>query len=164
MKDVAFFICLAFVAALAFMLGGAMDARRRRMRFDFCDLRNEMPDAEFQLLVSAIYPVPLEFVRAFRMAVARALGVEALKLHPQDRFGRDLRVLNYDGVELVGILERAFDVRLRVMDLVRVKTLRGLCRLVHERTQEISDLDPPLHRDPSPKVRPGEETAPEIGQ
>lgn len=163
-RDIAFFLAIALVGVCAFFLGGLMDARRRNLRHELYERRPDMADAEFQLLVSAIYPVPLEFVRAFRLAVGRALGLEPARLYPEDRFGRDLRVINYDGAELVSLLERSFDVRLRLVDLVRARTLRGLCRLLHERIQEVSELDPPLHRDPEPKLRPGDEAAPEIGQ
>jgi len=47
---------------------------------------------------------------------------------------------------------------------VRARTLRDLCRVVHDRAQHISEADPPLHREPIPKLAQSDPTAVPPGQ
>lgn len=153
MGDVGFFICLAAIGAVAYSLGEALQIRRRRLRARLVEGRSRQSDRFFQERVSTLEPVPEDFVRAFRLAVGRALSVDPGKLLPSDRLRRDLRAVSLDAMELSSLLERSFDVRVRLTDLVRARTLRVLCKLLHERASEPSEYDPPLHRDPVPKLR-----------
>lgn len=153
MQEIGFFLCLGLAGFVAYTVGEFMEARRRGLRREFLMSRPAISDREFQAEVSVLSPVPLDFVRAFRLAVARALGVEAAHLAPQHRLIGDLRVINFDAVELATVLERTFDTRVRVVDLMRRRTLRELCKLLYERSLEISEYDPPLFRDPRPKLR-----------
>lgn len=154
MHDFGFFISLCVVGFAAYCLGGLLDSRRRWLRRTFVENRREQSDRDFEVGISALNPVPAGFSRDFRKAVGQALGVEAAKLDPQDRILRDLRAYGFDAMELACALERAFDVRVKVIDVVRAGTLRKLAMLIHERTLEISDFEPPLHREPVPKVTP----------
>jgi acyl carrier protein len=154
MHDFGFFISLCVVGCFAYCLGGFLDARRRYLRRAFVESRREQSDKDFEVGISALNPVPAGFSRDFRKAVGSALGVEAAKLDPQDRILRDLRAYGFDAMELAGALERTFDVRVKVIDIVRAGTLRKLAMVIHERGQEISDFEPPLHREPVPKVQP----------
>jgi acyl carrier protein len=163
MQDFGFFMSLCIVGMAAYCLGGFLDARRRWLRRTFVESRREQSDRDFEVGISALNPVPPGFSRDFRKAVGSALGVEASKLDPQDRILRDLRVYGFDAMELAGALERSFDVRVKVIDVVRAGTLRKLAMLIHERTLEISDFEPPLHREPVPKLAPpAVETAPTV--
>jgi acyl carrier protein len=159
MHDFGFFISLCIVGFAAYCLGGILDARRRRLRRMFVEKRREQSDRDFEVGISSLNPVPAGFSRDFRKAVGQALGVEAAKLDPQDRVLRDLRAYGFDAMELACALERTFDVRVKVIDVVRAGTLRKLAMLINERTLEISDFEPPLHREPIPKVTP---PAPEV--
>lgn len=161
MQEFGFFISVAVVGILAYIVGGLLDARRRASRRAFTDGRAAKSDADFERELTSIQPLPSGFGANFRKAVAMALGVDDQRLDPQDRLLRDLRAFGFDAVELASALERAFDVRVRVMDIVRAGTLRKLALLVHERTLEISEANPPLHRDPVPKVQPPAADAPE---
>ena len=51
------------------------------------------------------------------------------------------------------VLERAFDMRVRVVDVMRAETLRELCKQLYLNSENISEADPPLHRDPVPRER-----------
>lgn len=152
MSGVAFFLCAGLIAALAFGASESLQLRRRALRRELVDGRNPVTDADFTAALNADAPIPGNFARAFRLAVGRALGVNAYGLRADDRLSADLRVLNFDSIELAALLERAFDVRVRVLDVVRAGTLSGLCRLVYERSLTVSDVDPPLHRDPMPRL------------
>ena len=154
MHDFGFFMSLCIVGIAAYGLGGFLDARRRWLRRTFVESRREQSDRDFETGISALNPVPPGFSRDFRKAVGQALGVEAAKLDPQDRILRDLRVYGFDAMELASTLERNFNVRVKVFDVVRAGTLRKLAMLIHERTLEISDFEPPLHREPVPKLTP----------
>jgi Phosphopantetheine attachment site len=154
MQELGFFMSLCVVGLFAYVVGGLFDARRRALRRSYNDAQQSQSDREFEVGISALNPVPVDFGATFRKAVGAALGLEPQKLGPQDRILRDLRVFGFDAMELASALERAFDVRVRVVDIVRAGTLRKLALLVHERAQEISEHEPPLHRDPIPKVQP----------
>lgn len=154
MKEVGTILCLALVAVIAYTLGEWMDARRRRLRAAFLDRQPRAPLGEFALRLSALSPVPTAFAREFRRAVAQALGCDAELLDPRQRIRRDLRIVNFDAVELAGVLEHALDIRVRVRDIYAAKTLRDLCLRLHERSLAPSDFDPPLHRDPVAKQPP----------
>jgi len=153
MGDIGFFLILAVVTVVSFGLGESLAARRRRRRRLLVDSREPQSDATFTAGVSALSPVPQNFVRAFRLAVGRAIGVDSARLLPTDRIGRDLRVIHFDAWELSAVLERTFDMRVRVTELGRAKSLRELCKQLHSRSHDISDYDPPLHRDPVPRVQ-----------
>jgi hypothetical protein len=153
MGDIGFFLLLAVATMISFALTETLAMRRRRRRRDFVDGRVPQSDEVFTAGVSALTPVPQGFVRAYRLAVARALGVDHSRLQPGDRIRRDLRVANLDLWELASVLERAFDLRVRVVDVVRAGTLRELCKQLYLASENISEADPPLHRDPVPKVR-----------
>lgn len=159
-QDFGFFISVCLVGIVAYFIGGLLDARRRAVRRGLTEGRNVSPDREFELGISALNPVPANFGGDFRKAVGSALGVDPQRLEPQDRILGDLRVFGFDAIELASALERAFDVRVRVIDVVRAGTLRKLAMLVHERLQDISEAEPPLHRDPVPKVTPPAADAP----
>ncbi len=159
MHDFGFFISIALVGCLAYGLSSFLDARRRQRRRDIVESRASQSDGEFRAAVSSLNPVSLAFCRAFRLAVGRALGVDYDKLDPQDRISQDLRVFGFDAMELAATLERGFDVRVRVTDVMRSGTLRKLALVIHERLQEISEYEPPLHREPVPHV-PAPVTAP----
>jgi hypothetical protein len=153
MGDIGFFLVLALVTMVSFALSEALAMRRRRLRRDLMDSRTPTSDEVFTAGISALTPVPQSFVRAFRLAVGRALGVDYDKLQATDHIARDLHAVNFDAWELAGVLERAFDMRVRVGDIMRHKTLRELCKHLYVGSEEISEADPPLHRDPVPKVR-----------
>jgi hypothetical protein len=153
MGDVGFFLLIAFVTMISFGMTEALAVRRRRKRREFVESRVPQSDEVFTAGISALTPVPQDFVRAFRLGVGRALGVDYARLQPGDRIARDLRAVNIDAWELAAVLERAFDMRVRVTDVVRAGTLRELCKLLYAKTEEISEADPPLHRDPVPKQR-----------
>lgn len=153
MGDIGFFLILAFVTMISFALSEGLAMRRRRLRRELMDSRTPTSDEVFTAGISALTPVPQSFVRAFRLAVGRALNVDYDKLQPTDHIARDLRAVNFDAWELAGVLERAFDMRVRVSDIVRNKTLRELCKSLYIGSEEISEADPPLHRDPVPKMR-----------
>ena len=153
MGDIAFFMLLAVVTTISFTLSESLQMRRRRMRHAFVDSQDPISDEAFTIGVSAIEPVPQGFVRAFRLSVGRAFGIDASRLHPQHRIRRDLRVVAFDTYELAGLLERAFDMRVRVLDVVRAATLRDLCKVLYPRSMEPSESEPPLHRDPVPRLR-----------
>ncbi|MDC1141908.1 hypothetical protein OAU50_02350 [Planctomycetota bacterium] len=157
MSEIGFFLCLAVIAMSSYSITEMMSIRRRRLRNHLLAGRVPMADDIFTAGVSGISPVPQDFVRAFRLAVGRALSVNGQKLHPTDRIARDLKAINFEGMELAMVLERTFDVRVTFAQVVRVKTLRDLCKYLHERTEDISEFDPPLHRDPAPKVRAPED-------
>ncbi|KAA0212616.1 acyl carrier protein [bacterium] len=159
MHDFGFFISILLAGGLAYFVAGLLDARRRLQRRDFVESRPAIGDGEFRLGVSAISPVDVAFCRAFRLAVSRALGVPAERLDPRHRLLADLRVFGFDAMELAATLERAFDVRVRVLDVMRSDTLRRLALVIHERLAEISEHEPPLHRDPVPKMRAPEDPA-----
>jgi len=152
MSAVAFFFCAALIATFAFGLGESLQVRRRAMRRELVDARGPQSEMDFGAAISADSGFSGNFARAFRLAVGRALGVDPYRLRAQDRLIRDLHVLNFDAIELAALLERAFDVRVRVIDVVRAANLGDLCRLVHERTLNVSEVDPPLHRDPIPRL------------
>jgi len=154
MHDFGFFISLCIVGIAAYCMGAFLDARRRALRRYFVESRHEQSDRDFEVGISSLNPVPAGFSRDFRKAVGGALGVEAAKLDPQDRILRDLRAYGFDTMVLASTLERTFDVRVKVIDVVRAGTLRKLAMLIHERTLEISEFEPPLHREPVPKVAP----------
>jgi hypothetical protein len=153
MGDVGFFLLLALATIISFGLSESLAIRRRRKRREFVDSRAPQSDEAFTAGVSALSPVPQNFVRAFRLAVGRALGLDHARLQPTDRISRDLHVVNFDAWELSAVLERAFDMRVRVVEVVRAGTLRELCKQLYVRSENISDVDPPLHRDPVPKAR-----------
>ncbi len=153
MGDIGFFLLLAAVTAFSFMLSEAMAARRRAKRRATVDARPPQGDEVFTAGVSALSPVPQGFVRAFRLATGRALGVDGEKLRPGDRIRGDLHAANFDSWELAAVLERTFDMRVRVLDIVRAGTLRELCKDLYLRSEDISEAEPPLHRDPVPKAR-----------
>jgi len=153
MEDLGFFILLAVVTVASFSVTEALAVRRRRRRREFVGSRQSQPDEVFAAGISALTPVPQSFTRAFRLAVARAIGVDPTRLHPTDRISKDLRVINFDAWELAAVLEGAFDMRVRVVDIVRAGTLRELCKQLYLASEDISEADPPLHRDPVPKVR-----------
>ncbi|MBX3461514.1 MAG: hypothetical protein KF696_16335 [Planctomycetes bacterium] len=153
MGDAGFFILLAVATIVSFSVSEALNARRRARRRALIDSRAPESDDVFAAGVSALAPVPQSFARAFRYAVGRALGVDASRLQPGDRIARDLHAVNFDAWELSAVLERTFDMRVRVLDVVRAGTLRELCKLLHQRSEEVSEAQPPLHRDPVPKVR-----------
>jgi len=152
MGGFAFFLMAVLITVISFGFSEVLQIRRRAQRRDFVDARGPESEGDFAAGLSALSPIGGPFARAFRLAVGRALGIEAACLRATDRMIADLHVLNFDAVELASVLEHAFDVRVRVLDIVRSKTLRDLCRLLHERTLDISDVDPPLHRDPVPKL------------
>jgi hypothetical protein len=153
MGDIAFFLLLVLVTVISFTVSEALNIRRRRRRAELVDGRVPEPDDTFTAGISALEPVPQSFVRAFRLAVGRALGVDASRLRPGDRIARDLKAINFDAWELASVLERVFDVRVRVVDIARQQTLRDLCKLLYARSEEVSEHNPPLHRDPVPKNR-----------
>lgn len=153
MGDVGFFLLLALVSMVVFGLTEALAIRRRRKRRELIDARQPQSDEVFTAGISALTHVPQSFVRAFRLAVGRAAGVDYTRLQPTDRIARDLKVVNFDAWELAAVLERAFDMRVRVVDIVRADTLRELCKVLYLRSEDISELDPPLHRDPVPRER-----------
>lgn len=153
MGDVGFFLLLTVITVVAFSVTETLAIRRRRRRREFVDARVPQSDEVFAAGISALTPVPQRFTRAFRLAVARAIGVDHSKLQPTDNIARDLRVVNFDAWELASVLERAFDMRVRVVDIVRAGTLRELCKQLYLDSENISEADPPLHRDPVPKVR-----------
>lgn len=159
MDDVGFFLLLALVTMISFGLSEALSIRRRRKRRELIESRTPQSDEIFTAGVSALTPVPQGFVRAFRLAVGRALSVDHLRLRPEDHIARDLRAVNFDAWELAGVLERVFDMRVRVKDVVGHRTLRELCKFLYVRGDEISEADPPLHRDPVPQLR---EPEPEV--
>lgn len=152
MGDAAFLLLLVLVTGASFALSEAMNARRRTRRRALMDSRTVENDDTFAAGISALAPVPQDFARAFRLAVGRALGVDGAKLRPGDRISRDLHAVNFDAWELAAVLERAFDTRVRVVDVVRAGTLRELCKVIHARSEGISEDQPPLHRDPVPRV------------
>lgn len=164
MGALAFFLSAAVITLVSFTVSEFLQHRRRGLRRAFTDARGLQTDADFAVSLSALAPVPANFARAFRLAAGRALGVEPALLRADDRLGGDLHVLNFDAIELAALLERAFDVRVRVLDIVRSRTLRDLCRLMHERAENISEADPPLHRDPVPRIAQPEPTAVPPGQ
>ena len=153
MGEVGFFLLLALVTMLSFGLTESLAIRRRRLRREFVDSREAQSDEVFTAGISALAPVPQTFVRAFRLAIGRALGVDYTRLRPADRVASDLRAVNFDAWELAAVLERAFDMRVRVTDIVRAGTLRELCKVLYAKTEDISEYDPPLHRDPVPRMR-----------
>jgi acyl carrier protein len=153
MGDIGFLLLLALGASASSGLNGATNARRRRLRQERVWGREPLSDELFAAGISALSPVPPSFARAFRMHVARAIGVDPARLRPEDHLRKDLRAVSLEAWELAGVLERAFDVRVRVMDLARAATLRELCKLVYARQLEPSEATPPLHRDPVPKER-----------
>lgn len=163
MQELGFFMSLCVVGLVAYIVGGLFDSRRRAARRAFSEAQSVQSDRDFETGISALNPVPAEFGARFRKAVGGALGVEPSRLGPQDRIIADLRVFGFDAMDLAGALERAFDVRVRVVDVVRAGTLRKLALLIHERAQEISDHEPPLHRDPVPKVQPPKSDAEQDG-
>lgn len=152
MSGLIFFLCAGLIAAFAFGASESLQLRRRALRRDKVDSRAVQTDAEFLAGVSAHGPVPGNFARAFRLAAGRALGVDGLRLRHSDRLIADLHVLNFDAIELAALLERAFDLRVRVVDVVRARDLGLLCCLLHERSLDVSEVDPPLHRDPMPRL------------
>ncbi|CAG0994224.1 MAG: hypothetical protein KBG84_03685 [Planctomycetes bacterium] len=154
MQELGFFMSLCVVGLFAYIVGGLFDARRRALRRAYSEAQRAQSDREFEVGISALNPVSADFGATFRRAVGATLGVEPERLGPQDRILGDLRVFGFDAMELASALERAFDVRVRVVDIVRAGTLRKLAILIHERAQEISEHEPPLHRDPVPKVQP----------
>lgn len=153
MGDVGFFLLITLVTVVSFSVTETLAIRRRRRRRDFVEGRTAQSDEVFAAGISALTPVPQSFVRAFRLAVARAVGVDHTRLQPTDSIAKDLRVVNFDAWELAAVLERAFDMRVRVVDIVRAGTLRELCKQLYLASENISEADPPLHRDPVPKVR-----------
>jgi hypothetical protein len=153
MGDVAFFLLLILVTIISFSVSEALQIRRRRKRMTLLASRTPESDENFTIGISAIEPVPQGFVRAFRLAVGRALGVDAQQLRPSDRIAGDLKAINFDAWELASVLERVFDVRVRVVDVARAGTLRDLCKILYTRGEEASEHNPPLHRDPVPKER-----------
>lgn len=153
MGDVGFFLLLALVTMLSFAFSEALAMRRRRLRRELIDSRSPQSDEVFTAGVSAISPVPQGFVRAFRLAIGRALGVDHTRLHPTDRIAAELKAVNFDAWELAAVLERAFDMRVRVVDVMRAGTLRELCKQLHARSEDVSESNPPLHRDPVPRLR-----------
>lgn len=165
MDKIGFFLCLAIIAMVSYSITEMLSVRRRRLRIRLLNGRKPTADDIFTAGISGISPVPQDFVRAFRLAIGRALSVDAKKLLPTDRIARDLKAVNFDGIELAMVLERAFDVRVTFAQVVRTKTLRDLCKYLYERTEDISEFDPPLHRDPAPKLRDSDDLAePEIVQ
>lgn len=152
MSIVAFLICAAFITSMAFGLSESLQVRRRALRREFVDSRGPQSEVDFASALGEATPLTGNFARAFRLAVGRALGVDPFRLRAGDLLSRDLRVLNFDAIELAALLERAFDVRVRVVDVVRARTLGDLCALVYQRTTVVSDVDPPLHRDPIPRL------------
>ncbi len=152
MGDIGFFLLLAIAAVASYSISEALNMRRRARRRALVESRTPESDEVFTAGVSALAPVPQAFVRAFRLAAGRALGVDGLKLRPGDRIRRDLHAVNLDAWELAAVLERAFDMRVRVLDVVRAGTLRELCKELHLRSEDISEAEPPLHRDPVPRV------------
>jgi acyl carrier protein len=157
MSAAAFLMCAVLIVLVTYGVAEALQIRRRDLRREAVDARAPQSEVEFSVAVGA--GVTGNVVRAFRFAVGRALGVDPFRLRDRDLLGSDLRVHSFDAIELAAVLERAFDVRVRVMDVVRCRTLADLCRLVHERTLAVSDLDPPLHRDPMPRVAEAEPVA-----
>lgn len=153
MGDVGFFLLLALVTMLSFGFSEALALRRRRLRRELLESRTPQSDDVFTAGVSAISPVPQGFVRAFRLAVGRALGIDHTRLLPTDRIAADLKAVNFDAWELSAVLERAFDMRVRVVDVVRAGTLRELCKQLHAQSEDVSESNPPLHRDPVPRLR-----------
>ncbi|MBZ0137052.1 MAG: hypothetical protein K8I27_11835 [Planctomycetes bacterium] len=153
MGDVGFFLLLAVAAMLSFGATETLAIRRRRLRRELVDSRTPQSDEVFTVGISTLTPVPQGFVRAFRLAVARAIGVDHTRLLPTDRISKDLRAVNFDAWELAAVLERTFDMRVRVVDVMRAGTLRELCKQLYLGSENISESDPPLHRDPVPKLR-----------
>ena len=153
MGDVGFFLLLALATVVSFGLTESLAIRRRSKRRAIVDSRQPQSDEVFTAGVSALSPVPQNFVRAFRLAVGRALGIDHTRLLPNDRIVRDLKIVNFDAWELSAVLERTLDMRVRVVEVVRAGTLRELCKQLYVRSENISEVDPPLHRDPVPKVR-----------
>jgi hypothetical protein len=153
MGDVGFFLLLALATIISFGLSESLAIRRRSKRREFVDSRTPQSDEVFTAGVSALSPVPQNFVRAFRLAVGRALSLDHARLQPTDRIVRDLKIINFDAWELSAVLERTFDMRVRVVEVVRAGTLRELCKQLYVRSENISEADPPLHRDPVPKAR-----------
>jgi hypothetical protein len=153
MGDVGFFLLLALVTVVSFGLNESLAIRRRRKRSEFIDSRQPQSDEVFAAGVSALAPVPQNFVRAFRLGVGRALGLDHTRLLPTDRIVRDLKIVNFDAWELSAVLERTFDMRVRVVEVMRAGTLRELCKQLYSRSENISEIDPPLYRDPVPKAR-----------
>ena len=152
MDGLGFFMCAAVIAFVGYTIGEAAQSRRRNLRRALIDARRKSDDLLFQAGVSGLTDVPLDFVRAFRHAVGRALSVPGDRLEPTDRIRRDLRAVNFDAIELAAVLERAFDVRVKVADVIRASTLRELCKAIYLRSEDISEYEPPLHRDPVPKL------------
>ncbi|MCB9935437.1 MAG: hypothetical protein H6840_07070 [Planctomycetes bacterium] len=153
MGDVGFFLLLVLVTMLSFGLSESLALRRRRLRRELIESRSPQSDEVFTAGVSAITPVPQGFVRAFRLAVGRALGIDHTRLLPTDRIAADLKAVNFDAWELSAVLERAFDMRVRVVDVMRAGTLRELCKQLHAQSEDLSESNPPLHRDPVPRMR-----------
>lgn len=151
MSGIAFLICIAFITAMTFGVSESLQMRRRAMRRELVDSRNPQSEVEF-LAGLGRTQISGNFVRAFRLAVGRALGIDGYRLRADDRLGSDLHVLNFDAIELASLLERAFDVRVRVVEVVRAGTLGALAKLIHDRTLAVSEVDPPLHRDPVPRL------------
>jgi hypothetical protein len=152
MGDAAFLLLLVLATVFSFGLSEALNSRRRARRRALMDSRTAEPDEVFTAGVSALSPVPQDFVRAFRLGVGRALGIDGAKLRPGDRISRDLHAVNFEAWELAAVLERTFDMRVRVLDVVRAGTLRELCKELYTSSQNISEAQPPLHRDPVPQV------------
>jgi hypothetical protein len=153
MGDIGFFLLMALAAMVSFGLSESLAIRRRAKRRELVDSREPQSDEVFTAGVSALSPVPQNFVRAFRLGVGRALGLDHTRLLPNDRIVRDLKIVNFDAWELSAVLERVFDMRVRVVEVVRAGTLRELCKQLYLRSENVSEVDPPLHRDPVPKAR-----------
>lgn len=153
MGDIGFFLILTVITMVTFGVSETLAVRRRRKRREFVDARGPQSDEVFTAGISSLSPVTQSFVRAFRLAAGRALGVDHARLLPTDRIARDLKCVNFDAWELAAVLERAFDTRVKVVDIMRSETLRDLCKLIYARTEEPSEYTPPLHRDPVPKQR-----------
>jgi hypothetical protein len=157
MHDFGFFLGIAIVGALAYGLGEFLDHRRKARRARLVASRAPMGEELFLVSLAPQGRIEPAFARAARIAVARGLNIEAHALRPEDRLVRDLGCVNFDAMAVAASLEHALDMRVRVRDLFQARTLRELIARLHERTLEISDWDPPLHREPEPRAtRPTE--------
>lgn len=161
MSGFGFLMCCAIIAGTFYTIGEVMANMRRNARRALADGRANSSDGDFTVGVSALTPVPESFVRAFRLGVGRALGIEGRRLLPSDRIRGDLRVTLIEAIELSTTLERMFDTRVRIHDILTSRTLRDLCKRMYAKSEEISEFDPPLHRDPLPKLREPEAVVPE---
>lgn len=157
MGGFAYLMGVIIITTIAYTIGEWAAMNRRARRRSFCMQREPVSDGVFAAGVAGIAPVPESFSRAVRLHLARGLGVEPNRIDAGDRLGRDLGVSLTEAMELAALLERGFDLRVRVVEVLRARTVRDLCRVLYARSEAVSDFDPPLHRDPVPLLHEGED-------